>query len=385
MAVPADENRAPAVPTIDDVRRIAAIASPVIRNLQITECYARLSAALAASGGGPGANWCTYATWASRQVGATIRGEDLLDDLQRLLVEGSWLLHPIQGVWRQLLRRGLFQPGTRLGRLMAELHTPLDAFARASEAAAAGNLKVFAEIGLEVARYLEGGVPFEKFLEDLRPGDPPDGQGYLRDAFTCYERQRAERDPNAHAELGVLGNLQIGLHEQIRLQEQIRQAIDAPFVTEEDLGLRVLVAVFPSARAWWLIIQRPSAAVFGVFAGALQRESTRLAREVITGSLMVLSLPGRVLDLGTNLPDGFPEPLREPANRDLIALIARYEPVPPVPDDCAADDWSVLHQRMHYISHVFRVFHLDDALDRPPFTPEQIASFERGVVPDGDL
>ena len=59
---------------------------------------------------------------------------------------------------------------------MAELHTPLDAFGRASEAAAAGNLKVFAEIGLEVARYLERSVPFEKFLEDLRPGDPPGGR-----------------------------------------------------------------------------------------------------------------------------------------------------------------------------------------------------------------
>src|SRR3974390_19435 len=103
MAVPADENQATAAPTIDDVRRIAAIASPVIRNLQITECYARLSAAVAASGGGPGANWCTYATWASRQGGATIRGEDLLDDLQRLLGEGGWLLHPAQVMWTRLL------------------------------------------------------------------------------------------------------------------------------------------------------------------------------------------------------------------------------------------------------------------------------------------
>jgi hypothetical protein len=26
---------------------------------------------------GPCANWCTFATWASRQAGQTIRGEDL--------------------------------------------------------------------------------------------------------------------------------------------------------------------------------------------------------------------------------------------------------------------------------------------------------------------
>jgi hypothetical protein len=40
---------------------------------------------------------------------------------------------------------------------------------------------------------------------------------------------------------------------------------------------------------------------------------------------------------------------------------------------------------MHYISHLFRAFHLDEGLTRRPFTPEQVASFERGVVPDGDL
>jgi hypothetical protein len=40
---------------------------------------------------------------------------------------------------------------------------------------------------------------------------------------------------------------------------------------------------------------------------------------------------------------------------------------------------------MHYISHLFRAFHLDDALAGAPFTAEQVASIERGVVPDGNL
>jgi hypothetical protein len=67
--VQTDEGRATAAPTTDDVRRIAAITNPVVRNLEITECYSRLASALAAASGGPGANWCTYATWASRQAG----------------------------------------------------------------------------------------------------------------------------------------------------------------------------------------------------------------------------------------------------------------------------------------------------------------------------
>jgi hypothetical protein len=211
-------------PSPDEVRRIAAIGNPVVRNLEITHCYSRLSAAFAA-GAGDGANWCTYATWASRQAGRTIRGEDLLGHLELKLAEGRWLLHPIATAWRRLLRRGLFQSGSRIGRLTGELHTPFDAFERASECVARGNLKVFEEIGLEFARYLDAcppGVPpdphrFETFVEGLRPGDPPAGQRYLRQAFGRYERRRLEHDPKTRTELAVLANLEIGFHEQTRL------------------------------------------------------------------------------------------------------------------------------------------------------------------------
>src|SRR5262249_19104655 len=63
-------------PSVSEVDEIAAAADPVLRNLRITLAYHDLSAALSARLG-PGANWCTFATWASRQAGHTIRGEDL--------------------------------------------------------------------------------------------------------------------------------------------------------------------------------------------------------------------------------------------------------------------------------------------------------------------
>ena len=153
MAVGSDASRAPSAPSVGDIQRIAAIASPVVRNLEITYCYSRLAAACATRNG-EGANWCTYATWASRQAGRTIRGEDLLEHLGTRLGKRRWVLHPIATLWRRLLRRGLFQRETRIGRLTAELHTPFDAFERASDAVARGNLKVFEEIGLQFARYL---------------------------------------------------------------------------------------------------------------------------------------------------------------------------------------------------------------------------------------
>ena len=90
----------------------------MIRNLEITECYSQLSAAFAARSG-EGANWCTYATWASRQAGSTIRGEDLVASLQRKLPEGRWLLHPFATLGRRLVRRRL--RGRRIGRRVLAL------------------------------------------------------------------------------------------------------------------------------------------------------------------------------------------------------------------------------------------------------------------------
>jgi hypothetical protein len=307
---------------VQEVRRIVAIADPAIRNLEITHSYSLLAAAVAERGAA-GANWCTFATWASRQAGRTIRGEDLLDRLERELGRDAELLHPIRSLSRWLLRRGWLR----------RLHTPFDAFERAGDAVERGNLKVFEEIGLVFARWLDEGVA---------PAEPP----LLRHAFSRYG--------STDAELIVLANLEIGLHEQTRLQPEIREAIEA--------------AVAPKRR------QR-------LLAWPLQRELTRLSRELITESLMVLTLPGRVLALGRHLDVA----LAAPVNEELIALLSRYEPVPPAVDDCGAKDWSELDQRMHYIAHLFRAYHDDGELASPPFTPAQVERFRAGELPDGEL
>jgi hypothetical protein len=306
---------------VQDVQRIVAIADPAIRNLEITQCYSELAAAIAARAGA-GANWCTFATWASRQAGRTIRGEDLLDRLERELGRDAELLHPLRSLSRWMLRRGWLN----------RLHTPFDAFARASAAVARGNLKVFEEIGLVFARWLDDGVA---------PAEPP----LLRQAFPRYGSGR---------EPAILANLEIGLHEQTRLQPEIREAMEA--------------AIAPRRR------QR-------LLGFPFQRELTRLSRELITETLMVLTLPGRVLALGRNLEvAGAP-----PVDEELIVLLSRYEPIPPAVDDCGAKDWSVLDQRMHYIAHLFRAYHDDGALASPPFTPAQVERFRAGELPDGEL
>jgi hypothetical protein len=328
-------------PAVEEVGRIAGLPDPVLRNLQITECYSRLASAVA--DGRPGANWCTFATWASRQAGRTIRGEDLLDALRRELGRDAELLHPIASLWRASLRRGLFHRESPFGRAVWGLHTPFDAFELASDAVARGNRKVFADIGLQFARYLT--LDYETFMTGL---DDPE----LRRAFSHLEQGRASGDPA----LVVLANLEIGLHEQTRLQPEIREALDAASAPAGPLLKRVL--------GW-----------------PLQRQLTRLSREAITECVMVLSLPGADLQLGRNLDRAMPPA----ANPELEALLARYEPVPPAPDDCGARDWSDLQQRMHYIAHLFRAFHEDAALAGPPFTPAQVERLRAGELPGGEL
>jgi hypothetical protein len=159
-----DTQRAPTLAEIDE---ICAIVDPAVRNLRITECYHRLATTFTATGS-EGANWCVFATWASRQAGCTIRGEDLLDRFVAKSRGGS-VWHPIRSLWRWLLRRGLFRPETRLGRVVREIHTPFDAFERAGEAVARGNLKVFAEIGREFARYLATAADAPDLTAFLRP------------------------------------------------------------------------------------------------------------------------------------------------------------------------------------------------------------------------
>jgi len=67
-------------PRVEDADRIAAMADPVIRNLEITECYADLSRAMRGRTAGA-ADWCTV-----RDVGVARGGPD--DSWRRPVQEG---------------------------------------------------------------------------------------------------------------------------------------------------------------------------------------------------------------------------------------------------------------------------------------------------------
>ena len=379
-------------PTVADVERIAALDDPVVRNLQITQCYFELSMAVA-SRIGPGANWCTFATWASKQAGQTIRKEDLARTLEAKLRYGPAAAPRPEGAAEDVA------PAATVEETIWQVLDPAAPFTRASDAVARGNLKVFAEIAREFARFYAtclkddayDGVTIDAFCTGLRPGDPPDGQHYLRDAFARYYEARFEPDGGRRAQLLLLANVEIGFHEQTRLQPEIVAAMESPVIDPRQLRDRVLAALFPAdtfmarvRRAWDRLRGRSSP-----IDPAVDRLVTLVrdeARFLISDQLMAIELPQATrLRLGRDLRAAYPPALQaitEPALRDLLA---RIDPTPDTPRDSGATDWGDLLDRLHFILELFRCYQEWPPLYDPPYSPEQVAVLKAGVLPKGRL
>ena len=366
----------PTTPTPDDVRRIAALTDPVERNRLITQAYHELAVGLAHWLPG-GANWCAVATWASRQAGQSIRREDLRRMLERLLRESREAREAAEALEAEgaIVREEGTESLAGAARALRDALSPAAAFERTADAVARGNQKVFAEIGLEFARFLtlfDSGPPGDAvvatFIDGLRPGDPPDGQSYLRDAFSHYHAALSASDDKTRAELMLLANLEIGFHEQTRLQPEIREAMDAPVYEPSALRHRLMDELFPDPASQLRLAAARLVGRAGPLLNARDRladEAQRLGRLVITEVMMTLELPGeRVLRLGAPLTVAYPELLRDPANPALRALLAEVEPG--TGRGRAVVDWSALPERMRFIADLFRAYHQDGRLFERP-------------------
>ena len=397
----AGERPPSAPPSVDDVRQIAAVGDPVVRNLQITQAYHDLSAAMVRLTGA-GANWCTVATWASKQAGQSIRREDLLHALERLLLETpAAQVHTQAMLEASTPIRGAVsgpQPesfSSALGTLWNAVD-PAAAFQRTSDAVARGNVKVFSEIGTEFARFLAmfeasrstaARPVLDAFGERLQPGDPPDGQRYLAQAFDHYVQAINAEDSGQKAQLLLLANLEIGFHEQTRLQEEIVEAMNAPVIHPRVLRRRLISELFPdrsSRLRYWLA--RPARRLGPLLQARdqLAEEVQRVGRRVITATLMALALPtGEVLQLGQELPDRYPDVLKTVDHPELSAFLGQI--LAGSDRTARVTDWGDLDQRMRFIANLFRIYHLAPALFDPPFDAEQVTMIRAGKRPEGRL
>ncbi len=380
-------------PSVSDVERIAALADPAIRNLQITQCYHELALVLARRTGAVGANWCTFATWASKQAGQTIRKDDLGRTLELILGSEEHSAQTAKSLATTVRRQGVRRRLDEIVDTIWQVNDSRSAFDRSSEAVARGNLKVFSEIGREFARFHAECLPdtqydqdhITAFCEQLHPGEPPDGQHFLRQAFVHYYQALFETRLKTRVELLLLGNLEIGFHEQTRLQPEINEALEAPLLSVAVFARNFLHALYPGHK--WLLLRAAGRLagvnkLLAVYLAAAQRE----AQFIITETMMMIEMPNfNRIRLGDDLVARFPPILRKVTLPDLQALLAQIDPTPDSTIHSGAQLWGDLPDRLHFIADLFRCYQVDTRLLEPPFTDDQVVELKSGRLPPGRL
>lgn len=390
-------------PSIQDIEYIAVVNDPVLRNLQITQCYHQLALVLAERTCQK-ANWCTFATWASKQAGQTIRKEDwsrLLDGIMETENERHIAVRDLQNSSHNLVyqRFGVNFNPEEFAKLAWKAYDPASAFDRSSEAVARGNLKVFTEIAYEFARFYAECLPnltydaanLTRFCDHLRPGDPPDGQRMLKQAFQHYYQALFEAEDKTQTELLLLANLEIGFHEQTRLQPEINEALDAPIIPPKEFARNLLKVMQPeggwvSELTWFIMRLLGQLTDFDRAVEKYVSGAQRQVQQLVTETMMTIELPPpNKLRLGNDLTASIPPLLQCIDNPDLLALLAQIDPTPDSLAESGAVYWGDLSDRIHFIADMFRCYELSSSLLDPPFSIEQAAELKNGRVPTGRL
>jgi hypothetical protein len=361
---------------------IAGLSDPVVRNLCITQRYHELAVGLRDAGLGPDATWCSFAVWASKTAGATIRGEVLPARAKTVIAES--------GATKGLLDR--FNHGVEAWAMQRLSHEHI---ARAIDSVTAdvakhvgdGNLLVFAELAPIFTALLEAcqapsstpeqlSKAMEPVLSAIRGND--DGSGVV-DAFGAYGEARFA--PANRAALVLQANTLAVAHEQQRLQLAISGALNAPISdTMKQVIEADVVGHLPSANARQMLN------------GLVDEVCTLLDATwdtVLTEVIMQLVTATETFDLRRDVPplaEGmFPPELRDIAGSAAASAVARWDRTHGTGAPSGAHDWAVLEERMNFIVNLFRSRQQDAALFDPPFSKAQLEVLADGQLPPGPL
>lgn len=373
---------------VAEVARIAALDDPVLRNLWITTAYHDLGQGMARLLAGADVSWSTFATWASKTAGLSIRKEVLTQLVRGTLSRSTLAEHVAARVDLDP------HPGLSHLDIAAGVSGAIDdAVAAVSRHIAEGNLKVFQELGPLFARTVAafGDGPStdvarrDALLASVAAvdGDREAGES-LRTAFSAYCAAIVEPDPRVRAEHILFANALIGLVEQTRLQANIVDALNAPF--QESLAAWLAHTLNRTVRL------RPLRQAIEAAFAALLPELEAAWRTAATAHLMTLITPTGILNLGRDVPgpgDGqplFPVDLQTPRDPALVDLYGRFDRTGGTGVGSGARDWADLADRMGYIVNLFRSRQQDAALlGTPPFADAQWTDLQEGRVPAGPL
>lgn len=199
----------------------------------------------------------------------------------------------------------------------------------------------------------------------------------MKQAFNRYYQAFFESDKKKKAELMLMANIEIGFHEQTRLQPEIAEAMEASVIDPALFKEKLLRTLFPNQN--WLLsvgsifkrylnVPTPLDIATGKFAA----EARHRIRLFLSAHLMELGFPKGVrLHLGKDLKANFPPSVKKLTNPDLMALLKKIDPTPDSLAETGAVDWANLNDRLHFIADLFRCYHETPDLLSPPFNPSE--------------
>ena len=345
----------------------------VVRNLQVTQGYYRISSALKKCVSSKNVNWTSFATHASKTAGQALRHE-----LMPGLLKSAMLRMGGYDNTYMFFSEGL---GSADLSLSEDQNSRLgEAFRQVSLLISDGNITVFDELAWPFTNFINTFTDdwvydigkLQTFLdENLKPGPLSEGgQDYLREAFTAFYNARYETRAKAKAEYILQGNLLVGLHEQTRLQPQIEQAMAVPLElfsdTPKTSGERIKA------------FKKQPAMMRGIIS------------KTFTQMMMLITLPSRELKLGETViaPTGvtsFPNDLLEIENPRCLELVRMFETSQDTLSGSGAKNWASLQDRMSFVVDFFRSHQQYKRMWEPPFSEEQASVIETGHFPAGPL
>jgi hypothetical protein len=353
--------------TWDSIRSTVEAKNLVVRNLQVTQGYYRISEGMRRLVPGADVSWCSFATHASKTAGQALRHELM----PRLLKSAMVRLAGFDNTFVYLSEALGHDDPDRAGQPKGRLG---EAMRLVSLLVSEGNIMVFDELAWPFTVFINtftgdrrrDEAKLAAFLETHFRAGPidEDGQDHLIEAFTAYYEAHFETDEKRRSEFMFLGNLLVGLHEQTRLQPQIEQALAVP------------LDVF-------LDPERPD-----------RREKNRFARQLVTRittqMLMSITLPSRTLKLTHDVvaPTGvisFPMSLLTIENARCHELVRRFEGRMDTLSGSAAVDWVNLSDRMRFVVDFFRSHQQYPRLWEAPFLPAQVRVIDAAGFPAGPL
>lgn len=350
----------------------------VVRNLQITMGYYRLSQGMRKMMSTKNVSWVGFATHASRTAGQALRHELMPKNLKSAIIRKAGFDNTYMFFTDALDKHNLDKADLNNNRIATALE-------KVSSLISDGNVIVFAELARPFNIFINefsnewqpNNKKFQAFLnENLKPGPiEKGGQDLLFEAFEAYYRARFETENKRKAEYILQGNLLIGLHEQTRLQPQIVEALAVPFDVFLDESNSAKKGGKNNTKRNRI---RPP------------HVPRQLIIKAITRMWMSFSLPNSELKLGQDVvaPTGiisFPTDLITIVDEKCRSLVDQFDSASNTLTGSAAENWGLLSDRMSFVVDFFRSHQQNKHLFEQPFLDSQVSAIEAGHIPAGSL